>query len=153
MFDVKEVIDFFLSKASMSHKKLQKLLYYAYCWVLALMNESADNINLRLFNERIEAWIHGPVIPKVYSEYKHYGAENINQIEKFNEKVFPEDVLDILNQVWDVYGKFTGNELEAISHRETPYIVARNGIPAYAASNNRISDDIIFKYFNEQSEK
>ena len=153
MFDVKEVIDFFLSKASMSHKKLQKLLYYAYCWVLALMNESADNINLRLFNERIEAWIHGPVIPKVYSEYKHYGAENISQIEKFNEKVFPEDVLDILNQVWDVYGKFTGNELEAISHREAPYIVARNGIPAYAASNNRISDDIIFKYFNEQSEK
>ena len=37
-----------------SNLKLQKLLYYAQAWFLALQDKP-------LFDERIEAWAHGPV--------------------------------------------------------------------------------------------
>ena len=152
MYQVEDVIKFFLAKSAMSHKKLQKLLYYAYCWVLALLNDSLDNLDLRLFDERIEAWVHGPVIPRVYGMYKCFGGTDIPQ-EKDNllSPEFSEEVKDILNQVWDVYGKYTGNQLETISHKELPWICARNGIPAYQTSTKRISDTVIFEYYNGQS--
>ena len=153
MFDVQIIINFFLAKSSLSPKKLQKLLYYAYCWVLALLNERPDNIHIRLFNERIEAWVHGPVIPSVYHTYKSYGGADIPRISHFDDAVIPDDILDILNQVWDVYGHYSGNQLEAISHRETPWINARNGLPPYEPCDNLISDACIFLYFNEQASK
>lgn len=40
-----DVADWFLGKDSMSPKKLQKLVYYAYAWVLTLMNENEDDLN------------------------------------------------------------------------------------------------------------
>ena len=153
MYDVRVIIKFFLSKSDLSQKKLQKLLYYAYCWVLALLNESYEQINVRLFNERIEAWVHGPVIPSVYQMYKTYGVMNISRIDNFDTSIFPADILDILNQVWEVYGKFSGNQLEVISHKEYPWINARNGLPPYEPCDNLILDKNIFDYFNEQSVK
>ena len=47
---VDKVIDFFLSKESMSPKKLQKMLYYAYAWTLALLNEDEDHLENKLFD-------------------------------------------------------------------------------------------------------
>ena len=153
MYDVKDIINFFLSKSALSQKKLQKLLYYAYCWVLALLNESYEQINVRLFNERIEAWVHGPVIPSIYQMYKTYGGMDISRIENFDTSVFSSDVLDILNQVWEVYGNFSGDQLEVISHKEYPYVNARNGLSPYEPCDNLILDKNIFNYFTEQSSK
>jgi uncharacterized phage-associated protein len=48
MVSVENVADWFLSKGSMEHKKLQKLCYYAQAWHCALEGEA-------LFPERIEA--------------------------------------------------------------------------------------------------
>ncbi|MBR1437890.1 MAG: SocA family protein [Synergistaceae bacterium] len=151
MFNVQLIADFFLSKSDLSPKKLQKLLYYAYCWVLALLNENPNHIHVKLFHERIEAWVHGPVIPSVYKFYKSYGADNIPHIDNFDTSIFPYEVLDILNQVWDVYGQFSGNQLETISHKQSPWILARNDLPPYEPSDNLISDYSIFCYFNEQA--
>lgn len=153
MYDISDVISFFLSKAPLSPKKLQKLLYYAYAWTLALLNENADDLRFHLFSDRIEAWIHGPVISEVYGKYRDYGWLNIPQIEFFDDSIFSEDVRDILNQVWSVYGGFSGNELEAISHKETPWISARHGIPAYESSNNPILDKDMFIFYNEQANR
>ena len=46
--------------------KLQKLVYYAQAWHLALRD-------VPLFEEDFEAWVHGPVIPALYQEYKKFG--------------------------------------------------------------------------------
>ena len=46
-----------------SNLKLQKLLYYCQAWYLALYDGP-------LFDERIEAWTHGPCVPPVYGEFK-----------------------------------------------------------------------------------
>ena len=70
MFSVFSVADFFLARASMSPKKLQKLVYYAYAWTLALLNETIDDLHFRLFHNKIEAWVHGPVVPDLYQQYK-----------------------------------------------------------------------------------
>ena len=58
MCKVEDVANYFLSKKSMSPKKLQKIVYYAYGWTLALLNEDIKALDNRLFNEPIEAWIH-----------------------------------------------------------------------------------------------
>ena len=60
-----------------SNLKLQKLLYFAQCY--ALISE-----NRKLFDEPIEAWAFGPVVPDVYILYKQYGEASI--IKKFFSK-------------------------------------------------------------------
>ena len=59
MSDIRKVAQYFLSKESMSHKKLQKLCYYAQAWYLA-------NYGKPLMPNRFEAWVHGPVSPDLY---------------------------------------------------------------------------------------
>ncbi|MFM6174756.1 MAG: Panacea domain-containing protein [Sphaerospermopsis kisseleviana] len=54
-----------------SNLKLQKLVYYAQAWHLALFEQP-------LFNEDFEAWIHGPVVPELYHYYKKFGWRNIS---------------------------------------------------------------------------
>src|SRR5699024_7071293 len=125
-YSVYDVIDWFLSRDSMSPKKLQKLLYYAYSWTLTLENEEADSLNNKLFDEKFEAWVHGPVIPKIYRKYSHLGYNNIEKNEE-EVPVFQDDIESILNQVWDVYGNYTGDELESITHQESPWLNARAG--------------------------
>ncbi len=136
----------------MSPKKLQKLLYYAYAWTLAILNDNVDDLHNRLFNNTIEAWVHGAVIPDIYEKFKCYGWSNIPKIDNFDSSIFNEDEMDILNQVWDVYGHYSGNQLEEICHKEKPWIEARNGLPPYASSHQVISDKTMFIYYNEQAD-
>ena len=58
------VADFLLCESrdrgeNLTNLKLQKLLYYAQAWYLALYN-------VALFEEDFQAWVHGPVL---YSQY------------------------------------------------------------------------------------
>ena len=151
MFSVFSVADFFLARASMSPKKLQKLVYYAYTWTLALLTETIDDLHFRLFHNRIEAWVHGPVVPDLYQQYKSYGWKDIPQLNAYSGPAFPADVEDVLNQVWDIYGTLSANQLEMVSHQEYPWINARNGEAAYAVSSNQILDRDLFSFFNEQA--
>jgi uncharacterized phage-associated protein len=48
---------------SLSNLKLQKLVYYAQGFHLALTEKP-------LFDEAIEAWEHGPVVPGLYHKLK-----------------------------------------------------------------------------------
>ena len=151
MTTVENVADFFLSKEAMSPKKLQKLVYYAYAWSIALLNDDVNDIHFRLFDSSIEAWVHGPVVPELYQKYKSYGWSDIPMIDNFDTSIFETEVLDVLEQVWSAYGSLTGNQLEMISHQEKPWIIARNGVPAYAASSALISDWEMFVFYNEQA--
>lgn len=152
-YDVFDVVDWFLSKESMSPKKLQKLLYYAYAWTLVFHNESADNLDNKLFDEDIEAWVHGPVISKVYGEYKKYGYNQITEPPS-TKPIFTEEIEDTLNQVWEAYGDLNGNQLEAITHEEEPWKEAREGLNPLDASREPLNDETIFNYYlNEMMEE
>lgn len=141
-----DVADWFLGKDSMSPKKLQKLVYYAHAWVLTLMNENEDDLDVKLFDSRIEAWIHGPLIPELYHEYR--GKSMIPQ--KSSVPCFDEDIEDIMEQVWDVYGIYTGNQLESITHKESPWIEARGNCPPAEACTNEITDKSIYRCYIER---
>ena len=144
--NVFDVTDWVLGKDSMSPKKLQKLVYYAYAWVLTLMNENEDDLDVKLFDSRIEAWIHGPLIPELYHKYK---GESIIP-KKSNVPCFEEDIEDILEQVWEVYGIYTGNQLESITHNESPWIEARGNCPPAEACTNKITDKSIYRCYIER---
>ena len=44
--------------------KLQKLLYYAQAWYLALRGQSP-------FHRGFQAWVHGPALPSQYKRFKN----------------------------------------------------------------------------------
>lgn len=124
--------------------QLQKLVYIAYGWTLALLEE-------RLFKERIEAWEHGPVIPELYHEFKRFGPKAITQFSGYYDfekktyiipKVNPEDepVVAILDMVWERYGAMTATELRGRTHESgSPWDETYHG----AGMNHRIPDDLI----------
>ena len=53
-----------------NNSRLQKLVYYAQAWHLALYDTP-------LFEEDFEAWIHGLVIAGLFEEYKKFGWKPI----------------------------------------------------------------------------
>ena len=63
MVNVRDIANWFLSRNDMTHKKLQKLCYYAQAWYCALYDGTP------LFDDEIQAWVHGPVIPALYPVY------------------------------------------------------------------------------------
>lgn len=138
---VKEVAEFFLAKESMTNKKIQKLCYYAQAWFYALYNK-------KLFNERIEAWVHGPVCPELYREYAIYGYQEIPKINK--EIKMQEEQKKLLNQVWNIYGKLDGDELEILTHREEPWLKARKGLDYRKPSNAEILPQNMGRYYREK---
>lgn len=143
-----EVADWFISKGKgkISPKKLQKLVYYAYAWTLTLLNDSADNLNNKLFDDGyFEAWVHGPVIHGLYSEYSKYGFNNITEYK--SQPKFTEDVEDVLEQVWEVYGKYSADQLESMTHQESPWKNARKGLSPLDSSSKLISDKDMFNCY------
>lgn len=143
------VAEFFLTKQKLSPKKLQKLTYYAYAWFIALNNQDKDDISNSLFSEEPEAWLHGPVFPSLYKEYRTYGwheipKKNMSSGIKFDNP----DVTDILEQVWRKYGKYSADELEYLTHQESPWKNARRNTDEFSSSRNKISKRDIFLYYN-----
>ena len=122
--NIYDVAKWFLHVEAMTHKKLQKLLYFSYGIYMAQNNESCNNINKALFKNEFEAWVHGPVDPNIYRLFKHYGVNLIciEGIEKFN---FSFDVLSALNKTIEIYGKYSADELEKITHSQAPWQNAR----------------------------
>lgn len=139
-----DIANAFLSIESQTHKKLQKLCYYAYAWYLAQTDE-------QLFEEKFEAWVHGPVSPKLYSEIRY--NRNIigdwGEVPKYEGNV-DEDALSIAKWVYEAYGEFSGTDLEIMTHREDPWIKARGGIKSWERSNTIISDSDIKEYYRKQ---
>jgi uncharacterized phage-associated protein len=107
---------------TMTNMKINKLVYYAQCLNLALYGEP-------LFPEDIQAWIHGPVCHKVYSEYKQYIADpvrvpDIHELEKVEKENF-----EIVEEVWQFLGDRRASRLRNMTHEEFPWLNARGGIP------------------------
>lgn len=145
---VMDVANFFRSKEGMTHKKLQKLVYYAYAWFIALYNENKDNIQNRLCeNTSFEAWVHGPVCRKLYNEFK----DNYGYVEKYTgelNSLITGEMKLFLERIYKTFGKYSADDLEYMSHNEMPWKNARNTIAPSEASNNKIKETDMFVYYN-----
>ncbi len=119
--------------------KLQKLLYYVQGWHLALRGRPA-------FEDRLEAWIHGPVQPGVYGVYKGYRWNPITE-EPPATNISAESI-DVINSVIESYGGDGGYQLELRTHLEPPWLEARGDLPPDRDSNAVISTATMAKFFS-----
>lgn len=122
-----------------SNLKLQKLLYYAQAWRLVFEDEP-------LFNDSCEAWVHGPVVARVFGEYKSNRWAPIDQA--LGSSIQDPDVREHLNNVLEAYGNFGPTQLERLTHAETPWIKARMGLPPDVPSRNPISMKSMKEYYS-----
>lgn len=133
-----DMADAFLCIESMTHKKLQKLCYYAKAWYLAIYDEN-------IITESFEAWVHGAVQPSLYQKYKIYGFGYIPQNN--NEEDIPETFHSFAREIYDSYGNLNGDELEQLNHTEMPWLKARGDLKPWQGSNNIISEDDMKIYY------
>lgn len=94
--------------------KLQKLLYYAQGYSLALYGEP-------LFDEEIENWDHGTVVPCVYREFRCFGKQIITPILDFDMSNFSSQIKNVLELVCRDYAKFSAWKLREMTHNESPW--------------------------------
>ena len=135
-----DVANWFLSKESMTPKKLQKLCYYYKAWGLALYDEDL------LPGYEFEAWVHGPVNPELYSMFKGYLWKDIPMTED-NSKYFSEKEIELLESVWLTYGNMTANALEAQTHVDLPCRNARVGLDEFSHSNAQIKHEDMKNFY------
>ncbi len=92
--------------------KLQKLLYYAQGFNLAINNKP-------LFKEDVLAWEHGPVVREVYNDHKD------NAFLPIKPKTCPTNLTAtekyLIDNVWKVYGQFSAWKLRDMTHNEAPW--------------------------------
>lgn len=142
MYSISDIADWFISKEPMTNKKLQKLCYYAQAWHCALHNGKP------LVNDRFEAWVHGPVCPNLYHQYKDYGWEEISKPSRKVDKIgFTKEEIDFLESVWMTYGDMSGHELESLTHTEPPWKKQRRGLEPWQLSNAEINQRDMAKYY------
>lgn len=144
MANVYDVADFFVQLANQSEDdqitnlKLNKLLYFAQGAYLARTGKP-------LFNEQIEAWQYGPVVPSIYRKYKVCGRNPIPTVEQEVPRCrFQDDEFEVLLDVMRELGQYTGNRLVSITHKP--------GSPwskAFDSKSTVIDQSEIQSYFTE----
>ena len=67
-------------------------------------------------------------------------------VEGSSEIVLKDELAKkVLADVWEAFGRLSGNELEELSHQEKPWQVARR-----AGNNAILSDESMSSYFGER---
>lgn len=135
-----------LVKLSTEHKlwisnlKLQKLLYFS--WI----EYYREHNGAYLFNDDIEAWKYGPVVPSVYYEY-WCNASNTLFVPKRSPEIVDEDTQKFLLKMLRKFNdKGVGCMIE-LSHRTKPWIDnyevrAKNTIPMKAMKEEALHSSI-----------
>lgn len=135
MYDVRTIAEWFLAYNEkvrnfddedtdmISNLKLQKLLYYAQGAFLAIKD-------VRLFDEPILAWMHGPVVESMYQKYKSNGARGIAPDENFENNVVNDinkEDKSLLVDVYETFGKYSAWGLRQMTHEESPWQETEQG--------------------------
>lgn len=99
---------------TLSNLKLQKLLYYMQGFHLAFFDEP-------FFNEPIEAWTYGPVVPVVFQEFKKYKKRSINPDNYRDDLVLTADEQQMFDMVYSEYNRYSAVALMNMTHSEGPW--------------------------------
>lgn len=125
---------------TVTNKKLQKLLYYAQVWHLVIFDK-------KLFPEKIQAWVHGPAIPKVYRTFRAFEFNPITMDVSGQQIDLTNAQKKFLQNIWDVYGKLDAGYLETLTHSELPWQEARAGLQESESSTREISLETAKKFY------
>lgn len=115
------IMDYYKEKFSneISPIKLQKSLYFCFAYWggyvrKSKMQDTEITIDKSdwLFDENIEAWVYGPVVPDVYHDNQLINSRNINLFDG------NEDVKDYINGVLDDILIVSDFKLVEVSHSD-----------------------------------
>ena len=145
------VARYMLSKKVLTPKQVQKLLYYAYSLYLIKYNTSYNSENMnRLFNDRIEAWKHGPVIREVYDYIKGiaYSNEPVRCISEV--RLSDTRTENFIDKILAVFGSYSGYELEKKTHSELPWQLTYIDCDGEARCDKVIDDELIYRFYSRK---
>ncbi|MCC3506430.1 MULTISPECIES: Panacea domain-containing protein [unclassified Microcoleus] len=141
----REIANYFIWLASqfdveINAYKLQKLVYYAQAWHLAIYGTP-------LFNADFQAWVHGPVIPDLLEKYQsQFSWEPI--VERIERPKLSEEIGEFLEEVADAYLEYDDETLERMICGEMPRQEARGDLPRDASCHGIISQESMKKYYS-----
>ncbi|MFK7796506.1 MAG: Panacea domain-containing protein [Aureispira sp.] len=150
--NINDICDYIITKiksegsdVSLSNLKLQKLLYYTQAWFLAFEGNP-------LFEGKFEAWIHGPVNRQIFNRFKSskmlYSQIEIN--DRLNDNplnCLSTEIQAHVESTLEAYAKFTGPQLEYMTHTEEPWFEARKGYSPSQSCSSEISEGTMERYY------
>ena len=145
-YTAEETALYFLAKADedvgdlISNLKLQKLCYYAQGVGMVARGQP-------LFDDRIEAWLHGPVVPELYKKYRQHGSNGIPPVTDLDVDTYDPADRMVLDDVYDYYGQYSAWRLREMTHNEAPWKDAYK-----EGANNVISPEALVEYFGAEVE-
>ena len=111
------------AKAGMplTHMQLQKMVYFAHGWSLAIFGRP-------LSQAYFMAWKWGPVNTQIYNKFKKFGALPISEkaIDGLTKLPYSADFTaqetDLIDKVFSAYGSLSGPKLSHITHeKDSPW--------------------------------
>lgn len=120
--------------------KLQKLMYYAQAWHLAIYGTP-------LFNADFQAWIHGPVIPDLLEKYQsQFSWEPI--AKTIEQPKLSEEIREFMEEVAEAYFEYDDETLERMICGEMPWLEVRGDLPRDASCHAIISQESMKQYYS-----
>lgn len=124
MAKLRDVAAFFIALAqdmaemqlgdAMTNLRLQKMLYFAQGWSLTRLGKP-------LFEEPIEAWQYGPVVPACYGWYSGFGR-NFLTSDMPPREAFTTEEYELLLDTWAELSKYSTSQLVTMTHEKgTPW--------------------------------
>lgn len=148
-----DVATYILSKIKCTHLSLEKLVYFSYADYLCKYSE-------RLFEDRIYAFTHGPVVESVYETYKRSGTQYVKPLEFGTDSDVQTGVKELparsrilfakngaeklcsIDETIQRYGKYSAISLVELTHRPDSPWAHVDSFKAYQA----IPDELILAY-------
>lgn len=131
--------------------KLQKLVYYIQAWFLGIYKD-------KFMDAEFEAWVHGPVCRQLYERFKDskslYATIGVEDVIDKNakEKIAIEDI-EFIDYILENYARFSGSQLEIMTHAETPWIEARGNANPMEKCNGVITESSMKAYYGKKYEE
>ena len=119
-------------REGITNLKLQKILYFAQACSLAQRDRP-------LFSDPIEAWEYGPVVPKVYQEYREHTNNPI--IVQEDTSALSEKDKAFVVEIWKTFGGYSAGKLVDIAHAHEPWK------EAYRSTNKTITQQSLREYY------
>ena len=149
---ITDIADWFILKGRMSNKRVQKLCYYAEAWCQVLYGQSITE------DAEFQAWVHGPVSPALHEKFRDCGWREFKlaspkETSNHLDKMLCEEQTEVLESVWETYGEYGADELEMLTHKETPWLEKRKGLGKFESGNRVISKETMRQYYSERQIK
>ena len=149
MNSIHDVADYIILKvksedetASLINLKLQKLLYYVQAWSYGINKKP-------MFEGEFEAWIHGPVNRAIYDRFS---PTNIADC-KNKEMKFSDEDTEFIDFILENYLKYSGAELERLSHNEKPWLETRGDLGVNERCDKIIAPELMMDYYGKKWEE